>query len=319
MRGKRIADLDIISVVNTTDFLVIETPSGTFRISTDDVRLWMKNKLLPDFQMEIPSIINDCVTGGENSTLSAEQGKILMKKIEDIIENIGDEVLTTDAQTIKGAINELNNIDYSADKIIYTHQTHPEIENVKDALDFLLYKKPTIIMTASSPLINEIGSTINNVSIIWSYNPNIIESQSLDGHELAVDERAKVYPSINSNKTIKLVAKDKYNTLNSSITFSFYNGVYYGTSGSSVEISRLNKIIRADRFTTFTVNVPEGNFVYFALPTRYGKPSFYVGGFEGGFTKVRTESYTNPSGYSENYDIYRSVQDGLGSTSVTIK
>lgn len=319
MRGKRIADLDIISVVNTTDFLVIETPSGTFRISTDDVRLWMKNKLLPDFQMEIPPIINDCVTGGVDATLSAEQGKILMKKIEDILENLGDEILTTDAQTIKGAINELNNIEYSAEKVIYTHQTYPEIENVKDALDYLLYKKPVITMKTNSAQINEIGSTLTDVSVIWSYNPNIIESQTIDGETIPVDQRAKVYASINSNKTVRLVAKDKYNTINGSISFNFYNGVYYGTSGETVEISSLTKTLRADRYVTFTVNVADSKFVYFAIPTRYGKPSFFVGGFEGGFTKVKTENYTNPSGYTENYDIYRSVQDGLGSTTVTIK
>lgn len=319
MRGKRIADLDIISVVTNNDFMVLETPSGTFRINTDAVREWMKNKLLPDFQMEIPEIVNNCVDGGANKTLSAEQGKVLMKKIEDIIENIGDEVLTTNAQTITGAINELNAIEYTAEKIKYEHATHPDIKNVKGALDYLLYKKPTIIMSANKPQTNEIGSTVRDVSIIWSYNPNLIDSQTLDGQPLDKTIRAHLVPTINQNTTFNLSAKDKYNTINASISFVFYNGIYYGVSNDTVEIAKLNKKLQGTKSTTFTVSANEDQYVYFALPSRYGVPSFYVGGFEGGFMKVRTESYTNPSGHTENYDIYRSVQDGLGSTTVTVK
>jgi hypothetical protein len=189
MRGKRIADLDIISIITDNNFMVLETPSGTFRISTDDVRKWMKDKLLPDFQLEIPPIVNNCVDGGANKTLSAEQGKILMGKIEDILETIGEENLTTNAQTIKGAINELNAIEYTADKIKYTHHSDPKILNVKDALDFLLYKEPAIVMSSNKSLINEIGSTLTEVSILWSYNPNLINSQKIDGEILEKNDR----------------------------------------------------------------------------------------------------------------------------------
>lgn len=319
MRGKRIADLDIISIITDNNFMVLETPSGTFRISTDDVRKWMKDKLLPDFQLEIPPIVNNCVDGGANKTLSAEQGKILMGKIEDILETIGEENLTTNAQTIKGAINELNAIEYTADKIKYTHHSDPKILNVKDALDFLLYKEPVIVMSSNKSLINEIGSTLTEVSILWSYNPNLINSQKIDGEILEKNDRTKIIPSINTDKTITLEAKDQYNTLTKSISFKFYNGVYYGVGTQDIQIANLTKSIQPTRQITFTVNSTEGKYIYFAIPTRYGEPAFYVGGFEGGFIKVKTESYRNPSGYEENYNIYRSVRNGLGTTTVYIK
>lgn len=319
MRGKRIADLDIISIITDNNFMVLETPSGTFRISTDDIRKWMKGKLLPDFQLEIPPIVNNCVDGGVDKTLSAEQGKILMGKIEDILESIGEENLTTNAQTIKGAINELNAIEYSADKIKYTHHSDPKILNVKDALDFILYKEPVIVMSSNKSMINEIGSNLTEVSIIWSYNPNLINSQKLDGEVLEKDVRTKIIPTINTDKTITLESKDQYNTLTKSITFNFYNGVYYGVGEEEILISSLTKSIQPRRQITFTVNSTEGKHIYFALPTRYGEPSFFVGGFEGGFTKVKTELYRNSSGYEENYNIYRSVRNGLGNTTVNIK
>ena len=50
-----------------------------------------------------------------------------------------------------------------------------------------------------------------------------------------------------------------------------------------------------------------------------GKPTFYVGGFEGGFDLLHTFLYTNSKGYSENYYVYKSINSSLGSTSVEVK
>ena len=46
---------------------------------------------------------------------------------------------------------------------------------------------------------------------------------------------------------------------------------------------------------------------------------FFVGGFEGGFALEKTFDYTNPSGYTEAYDVYKSTNAGLGSTKVDVK
>jgi hypothetical protein len=49
-----------------------------------------------------------------------------------------------------------------------------------------------------------------------------------------------------------------------------------------------------------------------------GTRSFKVGGFDGGFTLYDTISFTNASGYTEEYYVYRSDNAGLGQTSVTV-
>lgn len=71
--------------------------------------------------------------------------------------------------------------------------------------------------------------------------------------------------------------------------------------------------------TSLTITAASGQYIYIYTPSDWGTPSFYVGGFEGGFSKVdKTLTRTVGSGSIE-YIIYRSEQKGLGSTTVTIK
>jgi len=69
-------------------------------------------------------------------------------------------------------------------------------------------------------------------------------------------------------------------------------------------------------FTATSVAASE--FIFFCLPTAYGTPTFTVGGFEGGFSLAATITFTNDSGYSEEYKIYKSNLDNLGTTTVVV-
>ena len=74
----------------------------------------------------------------------------------------------------------------------------------------------------------------------------------------------------------------------------------------------MNKSLQKDQVKTFTVNSGVNQYVWYALPTRYGDPVFNVGGFDGGFTKVSTLNFINLSGYAEEYIVYRSDNSNLG-------
>lgn len=77
--------------------------------------------------------------------------------------------------------------------------------------------------------------------------------------------------------------------------------------------------LNTGRGSGFTVNASGANKIYFACPTRYGTPTFTVGGFAGGFIQRATGiSVTNAQGFTETYDLYESVSAGLGSTTVTV-
>lgn len=59
-------------------------------------------------------------------------------------------------------------------------------------------------------------------------------------------------------------------------------------------------------------------YVWYALPSRYGTPVFNVGGFDGGFAKVSTLDFMNLSGYTEEYTVYRSDNSNIGKKTVKV-
>ena len=106
-------------------------------------------------------------------------------------------------------------------------------------------------------------------------------------------------------------------------SITFYNGVYYGAKAApetydSAFILSLSKELRADKRPSFSANAGEGQYLYYCLPERMGACSFTVGGFTGGFSLVDTIEFTNASGFTERYRIYKSNNANLGDTSVTV-
>lgn len=106
-------------------------------------------------------------------------------------------------------------------------------------------------------------------------------------------------------------------------SIQWLNGVYTGAAAApatidSAFIRTLTKSLQGGKGKTFTVNAATGAYIWYACPVRYGTPNFNVGGFDGGFSKVATLDYTNPSGYTESYQVWRSDNAGLGSTTVTV-
>lgn len=109
-----------------------------------------------------------------------------------------------------------------------------------------------------------------------------------------------------------------------------YNGVYTGVAPSPdvIDAAFLNTLKKSveDRYArTFTVDAKAGQYIWYACPTKLVgilesdvTPAFNVGGFDGGFSKVATLDYTNAVGYTEEYQVWRSDNAGLGSTTVKV-
>ena len=172
----------------------------------------------------------------------------------------------------------------------------------------------------------EMGSTITDITLNWSLNKTA-KTLTLDNATVTPTDTSKVLSgqSITANKTWTLKAtdeKDATATKTTAITFS--NGVYWGNKTvpatyDSDFVLTLQKGLQGNKNKTFTVTAGDGEFIYYALPTRYGTPTFNVGGFDGGFTKIATIEFTNSSGYKENYDIYKSDNANLGTQTVLAK
>ena len=171
--------------------------------------------------------------------------------------------------------------------------------------------------------VQEMGVTITDVLLSWKLNKTPT-TLTLDGEPLGTSDTSKqlTEQNITTNKTWTLKAtdsKDAEATKSTSITF--YNGVYWGAKEApsaidSAFILTLTKGLQGNKTKTFTVAAAANQYIYYAVPSRDGEVSFNVGGFDGGFTKVQTLEFTNASGYSENYDVYRSDNASLGNTTV---
>lgn len=196
--------------------------------------------------------------------------------------------------------------------------TRDEFEYVPIAITSFTNNKNTV----------EMGTKITDVILNWALNKDP-KSMMIDSESITpLSTRSKTYSgqNITTNKTYTLkVTDEKDATATKTTSISFVNGVYWGAktapSGAydSAFILGLTKGLQGSKGKTFTVNAAAGQHIFYALPARYGTCTFNVGGFDGGFTKVATIEFTNASGYKESYDIYKSVNAGLGSTTVTVK
>jgi len=111
------------------------------------------------------------------------------------------------------------------------------------------------------------------------------------------------------------------------VTLTYYNERLWGVSTNAAidtdaEIDTFhdsqNKEISNTRVKTFTVTAGAGEYIYYIIPSRFGTPTFKVGGFEGGFSLIATVSHSNCRGYTENYDVWRSDNPNLGTVTVEV-
>ena len=172
------------------------------------------------------------------------------------------------------------------------------------------------------------GTPISKVVTLYDLPPKFISvsiklSTSFNGISLDNTVRSYTYnDSFSTNKTFILKANDGKKDFSRSIGFNFLNGRYWGVSNSNTYdsnfVKSLSKELSSSRAKTFTVNCGSGQHIYYCIPSNFGTPTFTVGGFSGGFNKIETIQYTNPSGYTESYDIWKSSNSNLGNTTVVV-
>ena len=201
------------------------------------------------------------------------------------------------------------------------------LDELTKRMDDVQYTQIQITSFTNNANVAEMGSTVNTVVLNWNYNKRP-KGVKLDGASVDVNLKTKTIEGagIKGDKTYTLEATDERNTKATKTTsINFLNGVYYGV-GTAVDgginngfVKGLTKTLSGNKAKTFTVNAERGKYIYYALPKRLGTPVFFVGGFEGGFVLEKNFNYTNPSGYTESYDVYKSTNAGLGSTKVEVK
>ena len=191
-----------------------------------------------------------------------------------------------------------------------------------------LYSAMSISSFSNNVNTVEKGRTVSDVTLTWKLN-KIPQDLTLDS--VAIDANltstALTGLGLTSDKTYTLKATDARGASASKTTAIYFrNGRYWGvgtvTNADDIDatfVQGLTKELAANNSKTFTVTAGEGQYIYYACPSSWAKPTFNVGGFDGGFDLIKTFAYTNPSGFTENYDVYKSTNASLGATTVTLK
>lgn len=225
-----------------------------------------------------------------------------------------------------------NNIPYGTDSNVQA-----EIDAIKDKINYV-----PIVITSFSNNVNTVekGTKVRAVDVTWSFNNAVLQGATLNGTALTADElKAKkksfAYPEPTGDAADPALVKDTVFTLVATDTHKatatkttgvyFKNQKYWGVGAvgadaiDSAFILSLTGKAFADNFKgSWDVTADEGKYIYFAFPTAWGTPKFSIGGFEGGFAKVKTLDFTNASGYTESYDVYQSATANLGATTVVV-
>ena len=101
---------------------------------------------------------------------------------------------------------------------------------------------------------------------------------------------------------------------------------YYGSQTKWNRISDLQTFVKAlnqtdlasNKNLTYNTNCGTGQNIYYVIPASFGTVSFWVNGFQGGFSKISSINITNQYGITSLYDIYESDNSNLGDTTVNI-
>ena len=220
----------------------------------------------------------------------------------------------------------------TAEETSYTNESFPQYDNVDLALDALFnkvyYVKPTCSLSATpSGGTFEMGTTISApISFKWTINKDIT-SQTLTGCTLAdASVRTAIYnTNVTSDKTFTLSVSDGENSASSSVSYKFLNNIFWDSASTaetydSEFISTLsNKKLTNAVKGTYSFNITEGEYGFWAVPSNMTISSVWIGGFEVTVDDLGTVSYTNAQGYTRDYKLYKTGKSGLGAISAEIK
>ena len=200
-------------------------------------------------------------------------------------------------------------------------------EAVHSILDEMNYKNIDITaFSCPGAGTYEMGRSVAAPTITWSLNKTPA-SQSLNGEALGVDVRSKAYSgNITSNKTYTLnVTGQKGEKDSDSGTFTFLNGVYYGVCNDGDEpetiMAGLRKKLQNSSGLTFTDTAGSGQRHAYAIPSRYGKPTFTDAETKlsaGMYLAAEDFGFTNGSGYTEKYNLWLSSRPALGEMTIVV-
>lgn len=262
------------------------------------------------------SVVDNLNSYSSYSALSANQGRILNVKSQELSNQIGNLTnLKTEVKTnVVNAINEIVNSGGSGDL--------SEVNNRLSTLEEAVFPFKINSFSLGAATTQLFGSQINSPSFSFSFSetPKSITLKVGENTEESISATAKTYTSNNSiispvfdtNSTSKSIeckltaisSKGSTVTKTISVVFTFYVYSYAGTE--TYEESKIKGILKSSKKGTYNVTGDSTNtYIWMGFPVSYGEPTFNIGGFEGGFI-LGASTNIDVNGISIPYKFYRS-------------
>ena len=275
----------------------------------------------------------------DETSANAVQNKVIKAEFEKKFDKAQDvanagKVLTVGEDGMV-TFSESTALGSTAEKVSYENDVYfTDVTNLKQAVDKILakvyYEEPEITSFTMLPStdVYEIGTVIpaDTIEFSWAVNKEI-KSQALTDCTVAVDDRSAVYGAELSNtKTFVLTVSDGEKAATASKKISFLSKGYWGSAAVPDEYnSEFVLGLSGSKFVTgkagtYSMSVVAGEYGFLALPTSFGTvSSVWIGGFEVTVETAATISFTNASGKTSSYNIYKTGRSGLGSIQIEIK
>lgn len=288
-------------------------------MADEDVKIIIKQKgTIPVYtktKVGKDEVYHDETLKGSGTT-SAPLG--ISDEVMEEIENAGkiDDVQLNGVSVV---VDKIANIEPNAQDIAYTNEQYPSMQNLQDAMDKLLYIDPKVSISGGDDY--EIGSTRASTTLTWRWNKNPV-SQSLNQGIGSLDPSIRTYTyntPISTNTTFTISGTDGTNPASDSTSVRFLPSRYWGvstkTSLTDAEILTLSSQLSTSRQQTRTFDCSGGRYIYFAIKTSYCNGiKFKVGGLDYSDMIVETRQFTNASGHTDTYNIYRTGNSTSGSS-----
>lgn len=247
-------------------------------------------------------------------------GTITRKTITDIEEAVAAIPIATDASiAVKGIIQLAGDLGGTA-----ASPTVPGLITLQDQINTLSHVPMDITSLANTVGTAEIGSTVSSVTFNWTRNkvPATLSFDQGIGSITASLLTLTQSVNITGTTTYTLTANDGTaytgNSDTASTTVTFSHKAYWGTSASTSLNSAGVLGLATNTFTTtrarsFVID-GGGQYLYYAYPASFGAATFTVNGLLSTAWTLSVLSFTNASGNTTNFNVYRSdtIQNGTG-------
>ena len=196
-----------------------------------------------------------------------------------------------------------------------------QVQSVSGTVDYIL----SVLFPLNGSISNnqgtkEVGQTVTSTLLSWSWSKPLI-SQSLNNGIGSLSPVLTTYNHISTyttDRTYTITGATAAQPSNASTSVVFRQKRWWGTNPTVTPVDATifalsNNEFTSSRAKSFTIN-GGGQYIYYAYPSTFGAATFTVNGLLNTAWTLFVISHTNASGFTENYNVYRTntIQNGSG-------